>query len=374
MLDGVHLTLLIGPLMAPMPASLPLMQALQSARVDVRPERTGFQLSFTLGKLSPLQILLASGALDPISTRIVLIVTLSGIPNVICDGVVTQHTVAPSNEAGQSTLTLTGEDLSALMDLQQVRLSYQAMTDAAIVNFILAKYAMYGIVPLVIPPLADSPRNPTDGTISQTTTDLAFIRNLSQNCGYTFYLQPGPIPLQCLAYFGPDVNQSIPQPALAVNLDWATNVESLNFSFSGLSKQTTVITILDPFTHKIPIPIPLPSIDLLNPPLGARVIPPARLRYAEDVANLTTEAAIQRAFGLMREGANSVSANGSLNVMRYGQILRARRMVGVRGAGETHDGFYYVESVTHNIKHGEYKQDFTLVRDGVVSPTPMVIP
>jgi hypothetical protein len=49
-------------------------------------------------------------------------------------------------------------------------------------------------------------------------------------------------------------------------------------------------------------------------------------------------------------------------------------MVGVRGAGITYDGMYYVESVTHNIKHGEYKQNFTLSRDGVVSQTPVVIP
>lgn len=60
--------------------------------------------------------------------------------------------------------------------------------------------------------------------------------------------------------------------------------------------------------------------------------------------------------------------------MRYGHILRARMLVGVRGAGLTYDGMYYVESVTHNIKRGEYKQSFTLSRDGVVSQTPVVMP
>ena len=60
--------------------------------------------------------------------------------------------------------------------------------------------------------------------------------------------------------------------------------------------------------------------------------------------------------------------------MRYGQILRARMLVGVRGAGITYDGMYYVESVTHNLKRGEYKQNFTLSRDGVVSQTPVVMP
>jgi hypothetical protein len=30
--------------------------------------------------------------------------------------------------------------------------------------------------------------------------------------------------------------------------------------------------------------------------------------------------------------------------------------------------------VTHNIKRGEYKQSFTLGRDGMISLTPMVMP
>jgi hypothetical protein len=165
----------------------------------------------------------------------------------------------------------------------------------------------------------------------------------------------------------------IPQPALSVNSDWATNVDSLSFSLNGLSKQTTVIKILDPIKHKEPIEIPLPSIDLLNPPLGARVTPPARLRYGEDMTRLSAEAAAQRAFGLMREGAMAVSGNGSLSVTRYGSILRARMLVGVRGAGPAYDGMYYVETVTHNIKRGEYKQNFTLSRDGLISQTPVVM-
>ena len=41
--------------------------------------------------------------------------------------------------------------------------------------------------------------------------------------------------------------------------------------------------------------------------------------------------------------------------------------MGVRGAGYCFDGLYYVKSVTHHIKRGEYKQNFTLTRNGLVS-------
>jgi hypothetical protein len=54
-------------------------------------------------------------------------------------------------------------------------------------------------------------------------------------------------------------------------------------------------------------------------------------------------------------------------VLRYGQVLNARSLVGVRGAGTAFDGMWYVTGVTHHLKRGEYKQDFTLSRNGLVS-------
>ena len=55
-------------------------------------------------------------------------------------------------------------------------------------------------------------------------------------------------------------------------------------------------------------------------------------------------------------------------------IKRARRLVGVRGVGFLLDGFYYVQRVTHRIKKGEYKQSFSLVREGLGAIAPVVVP
>jgi hypothetical protein len=373
MLDGIHLTLLIGPLPVPVPAPLPLMEALQSVQVNSGRNGSGFQLTFNVGKTSLIQtVLLPSGALDPMATRVVIVVTLLGVPQVIMDGVVTQHQLSPSNEPGQSTLTLTGEDLSVLMGVVEMKIPYPALTDAAKVESILARYAMFGIVPLVIPPPVDTPKNVADGYEMQTSTDLDYIKEIAELCGYTFYIQPGPLPMQSTAYFGPDVNNPIPQPALSINSDWATNVDSLSFTLDGISKQLTIITILDPITGRIPIPVPVPSIDLIKPPLGARLIRPPQLLFSNEMAGLTPEDAAKRAFGVARKGSDSIAGSGSLSVARYGSILGARGLVGVRGAGVAYDGLYYVENVTHNIKRGEYKQNFNLSRDGLISLTPVV--
>lgn len=37
----------------------------------------------------------------------------------------------------------------------------------------------------------------------------------------------------------------------------------------------------------------------------------------------------------------------------------------VRGVGFTYDRFYFVKSVTHRIRIGEYRQQFTLTRKGL---------
>ena len=79
-------------------------------------------------------------------------------------------------------------------------------------------------------------------------------------------------------------------------------------------------------------------------------------------------------YGLAEASRSSdcVTGTGSLDVLRYGRILKSRGLVGVRGAGLSFDGLYYVTSVTHKIKRGEYKQDFELKRNGLISTVPQV--
>ncbi|HJP66973.1 MAG TPA: hypothetical protein VKA30_11805, partial [Actinomycetota bacterium] len=70
--------------------------------------------------------------------------------------------------------------------------------------------------------------------------------------------------------------------------------------------------------------------------------------------------------------ADVVTATGTLDVLRYGRPLKARRLVGVRGAGPAFDGLYYVKSVTSTIKRGAFTQNFTLGRNGLLSTLPTV--
>jgi hypothetical protein len=217
-------------------------------------------------------------------------------------------------------------------------------------------------------------KTPITGWDTQTGTHLSFIKGVAERNGYVFYVNPGPLPGQSIAYFGPDISLPVPQPALNVNMDAHTNVESLSFSLDGLAKQVRVYTIMDPITHKIPIPIPVPNISIFKPPLGARPTPPAKIEFAKDGTSKQSDEAAQSVLASLMNSSDAISGNGSLDVLRYGQVLRSRMLVGVRGAGLAYDGLYYVNSVTHNLKRGEYKQTFTLSRDGLISNTPRVLP
>jgi hypothetical protein len=102
---------------------------------------------------------------------------------------------------------------------------------------------------------------------------------------------------------------------------------------------------------------------------------------AEESPEARTTAGLEVAEAIMRAQAttdvstdNVVSVSGELNALEYGDILRARGLVGVRGVGYSYGGNYYVKSVSHEISRGEYKQRFTLTREGTGSLTPLVVP
>jgi hypothetical protein len=371
MASPLYLTVLAGPL-APVPAPKPLMDALTSVEVNVSATgRSGFQLAFTLANSSPLPnyFLLSVGAPIPF-IRVILVAAYGGLPHVIMDGIVEQTQVMPDAMQGSSQTVVTGEDLTALMDLtDNSGLAFPAMTPDVRVLTILAKYAMFGIVPNVSPVLTPDVEVPAEKIPSQTGTDLAYIKQLAKEAGYVFYLQPGPLPGVSQAYWGPQIKIGVPQPALNVNMDSWTNVESLNFRYEP---QTAITATGYIQTQAGALPIPIPGVNPLDPPLGSVAPVPQKTEQLKDTAKLPMAQAVMNGIARASETADTVTGEGTLSVVRYGGILQARQLVGVRGAGVAFDGLYYVESTKHQIKLGEYKQSFTLKRNALISNLPVV--
>jgi hypothetical protein len=366
--SGFHLTLMIGPVV-PLPVPKEVLDALTSVSVTINSDSTsGFQLEFTLSNNSPLQtlFLLSSGAPIPL-VRVVIIVTVNGNTEVLMDGVMTNHEIRPGADASHSVLSVIGEDLTKVMDyIDFSGFPFPGMPPEARVGLILLKYSWLGIIPLVIPSVLIDIPIPTDRVPEQQGKDLQYIRSLAEEVGYVFYIDPGPEPGMSVAYWGPEIKVGAPQKALNINMDAATNIENVSCSFKSQGRVMPIIYIQNQQTH-VPIPIPIPDISPLNPPLG--IVEPIPLNF-EPIPETAKYSPIRAAvIGLTKAArtAEAVTATGSLNVVRYGAILKARRLVGLRGVGPAFDGLYYVKNVKSSIKRGEFKQDFTLTRNGLLS-------
>ena len=241
---------------------------------------------------------------------------------------------------------------------------------------LLVKYAMFGVIPLIVPSmLIDKPIRSTDS--QPEGTDLEYIRHLADQAGYVFYIDPGPVTGISTAYWGPQIKVGPVQPALNVDMDAYTNVENLHFNFDQEKNRIPVGLHLYPADRRR-YPIPIPPITPLNPPLG--LIPPLPTNILGDLQPSATTCqaahpaghhdgpgrgrAICRSSNLRGQPGRDAIRRNPESAATGG---RTRRRAGLRRP-------YYVKSVTHKIKRGEYKQNFTLTRNGLVSTVPTVNP
>jgi hypothetical protein len=381
MLLGVNLTLLIGPTV-PLPATPDIAEALQSVSVTQNDEgRSGFQIVLQVGRTGPTDLLdyrlLLNPLLRPFS-RVILMVLFNGMPRVLIDGLITNQQFSPGSAPGTATLTLTGEDVSVAMDMEKKRAEWPAMSEMVIANVIIGSYAQYGLVPMVIPPPTIDQPLPIERTPVQQGTDLDYLKTMAQRFGFVFYVEPGPVPGVNTAYWGPPKRAGLPQRALTVNQGPEMNVDSVNFTYNGMAPTIVMDEVQDRLTNtSMPV---MTFVSLRLPPLAAMPalpfqLPNVRTSLLEQGAGLSIIEAYARAQGITDKSVDTVvTAQGELDALRYGDVLTPRGIVGLRGAGFTYDGLYYVKSVSHSISKGQFKQRFNLSREGTGAITPVVVP
>lgn len=374
---GIRLALWAGPTV-PVPASAEIMEALENVEVTHSDQgRSGFQMTFRVGRSGTDLLgyaLLRNLQLRPFS-RVILMVTFNAVPQVLMDGIITNQQLSPQNQPGASTLTYTGEDVSVMMDREEKEVEHPAQDESVIANKIIATYAQYGLIPMVIPPPALDIPIPIERIPVQRGTDLGYLQEMAQRYAYVFYVTPGPAPLANIAYWGPSVRTGIPQRALSTNMGHETNVNSIDFQYDALSATTVSGTVQDRTTNQ---GMPVRTFSSTRPPLVSQPalvanLSNARTRLLGQQGGLSYMQAFARAQGTTDEASErTVTASGELDALRYGRLLTPRGLVDLRGAGYNHNGTYYVKSVTHTIGKGSYKQRFTLTREGVGALLPVV--
>ncbi|MDQ1260935.1 MAG: hypothetical protein QG575_116 [Euryarchaeota archaeon] len=364
---GIRLILWMGATV-PRPAPLEVLSALSSVEVINDSQKgDGFEIKFNLTKDKMGDYnLLAGGSLEPFN-RVIIGVLMGVTPEVLIDGIITRHQLIPSNEPGKSILSVSGADISIMMDLEEVNKSHENQPDFVIATKILASYAKYGIVPQTTP-TTDVPimlqRIPR-----QFETDFGFLQRMARRNGFVFYIEPITFGAN-KAYWGPENRLSIPQPALSVNLGEFSNVNSLSFSNDSMAPVNSEGSFVEPIT-RMSLPSPrLPSLRV--PPLSRNPASARRKTIQRQMANMNPSQAAAASVSASTNSPEPVEGQGELDTVKYGHVLRARGLAGVRGAGLSYNGYYYVKSVKHNISKGEYKQSFTLSRDGTGALLPVV--
>ncbi|HNP72069.1 MAG TPA: hypothetical protein PKK15_13200 [Kouleothrix sp.] len=369
MLPAVIVGLLVGEPQAPEKAPPAMLGALTGVKVMQGQagggrDYQGFQLTFAAerGRAVREDFPLLSAPLLMPGKRVVISVTVQARPRVLLDGIITYQQLAVGDSP---ELIVTGKDISVLMDMEHVakRRPGQGAKEAALA--ILGEYAKYGVRPAASDPKAATTPTEDQRAPIQAATDREHLRQLAAANGFIFCMKPGPTPKQSTAYWGPLELAAPEQDAITSNAGAGTNVAELRFSYDGLAASQLTGAYADPDAAE-PVPIQALKRDAdtslaKTQALGGAFV---RKRRVADAPFSAAEAGALAHAMANRSADEAVVAEGLLDTARYGNLLFAPGIVGVRGAGETYDGDYYVRSVTHEITPERYTQRFRLSREG----------
>lgn len=307
-------------------------------------------------------------------TRIWISANVDGDTTLLMDGMVTHWQVLPSDGQNPGQILITGEDVSVAMSLYQYSVEYPFSPDMAIAGLVMAKWATIGVLPDIKP-------TPTSAVTfsdvpQQAQDDRSYLQQLAEQHGYVFCILPKSIG-HSDAYWGPPLRDRSPQPTLTLAGGSQGNVESIDLSYDMLAPRRLWGAALNIETDlTVPVGAATSTRDgtfAAKPGLtGQGMFVRTTLFDHEGYGVLRSMASAQALANISTDRV--VVVNGKLDCFRYGGVLTAPGTVYLRGAGQSSDGHYYVQSVTHRASRESYEQDFTLTREGMGSTVSSVPP
>lgn len=284
----------------------------------------------------------------------------SGLAQPLIEARVIETSADFSNQPGRSVLNVVAMDPTVLMNLEEKRMNWPNMADSDIADEI---FRSYGFDPQV--EQTEPTRDEVDTTTTQIGTDIQFLKELAERNGYECYVEMNPETGILEGHFHPPHADETPQGVLAVNMGEATNINSFNARYDMLRPTTAQATGLDVETQEDqPAQAESSSLPSLGrePALGGDN--PRSVFLSRTGLHQTGELQTL-AQAVSDRSAWAITAEGELNTVAYGGILRAKRPVNVRGAGNQFGGTYYVEMVSHTFSGDSYTQRFRLRRNAL---------
>jgi phage protein D len=263
-----------------------------------------------------------------------------------------------SNQPGASTLEVTAIDSTILMHLEEKIRDWPNAADSDIASTIFTEHNFTPDVETTQPS-----RNEDDVLVMQRGTDIRFLKELAERNGFECYAEVDPLTGQVQGHFHPPRLEQPAQGVLSVNMGPATNVNSFSARNDMLKPTKARITGLDVTSGEDQ---PGDAEDGSHKTLGRESTlseDRPRITLLSDLGLAESGELSTYAQGVVDRSSWSITADGELNTVAYGRVLRAKRPVLVRGAGTQFSGTYYVTRVQHTLSGDGYTQRFTLMRN-----------
>jgi phage protein D len=289
----------------------------------------------------------------------------------VFDGYVTAIDLSLGSTRATTFVEVSGMDTSVLMSLEEKIAPWANMADSDIVQQILGDYDVN-----VTADTTATVHQDNDTTILQRSTDLEFVRELARKNGLEFYFETDDQNGKITGFFQAPQLDGTPQADLIIQLGDQSNLKSFSAHLSGqrplnVKTQQMDIKSNSPNTAQVS-DTALTTLGkkdasaLIGDAIDALVTPkeaPAQMLVlgtpTSDATELTTIAQAVR-----DEAGWLITATGEVNSDAYQAVLRPRRLVLVKGAGNSFNGKYYVTKVVHEITvDGNYTQKFEARRN-----------
>jgi phage protein D len=284
----------------------------------------------------------------------------SGNAETLIEAHVIEASASLSNEPGKSSMTVVAMDPTVLMTLEERIKPWPNTADSDIASAIFGDYGFSPDVEGTQPS-----RDEAKHTTIQLGSDIQFLKQLASRNGYECFIEVDPASGTVKGHFHKPRVEETAQGVLTVSMGEATNVNSFSARFDMLRPVEAKVTGLDVNDQSDqPADIQATALKELGGESTKSTDKPRKVLLTE--TGLAQSGELQTlAQAVVDSSAFAITAEGELNAVAYGGILRAKRPVLVRGAGTRFSGSYYAERVLHSFTQQGYSQRFTLRRNGI---------
>jgi phage protein D len=297
---------------------------------------------------------------------------LDGNTEHLIEGYITDIKFHIDKEERKSYVEINGMDPTILMNLQEKLVSWVDKPDHQIAKEIFSKYGFDTSIDNAVDPQLEP-----GYVVIQRETDIEFLKRLALRNGFECFVKKDFQQKKTIGFFRKPKLDLAPQKDLAVQFDERNNVTSIDFTIDGLRPLSVEIRQQDHLTEEVQeIKISDSKLqkigkqnlsDLIQPNIG-RLAPgenlvPTIVLSRHVVSEPQLMEAVARS--VYDNGSWFVTARGIVNAEAYGNVLKAKNLVIIKGADDAFSGKYYVSKVVHKFKPESYVQEFEAKKNGV---------